>query len=132
MENDHRRLGRELGLFATDTAVGAGLPLWLPDGAVIRAELERFAMEEALRSGCQRVYTPVLAKRELYERSGHWAKFSADMFPPMRVGGEEFVLRPANVRAVVLPPIDTSGWTRESFDAEIGRASCRERVSSVV
>jgi len=96
MENDHRRLGRELGLFATDTAVGAGLPLWLPDGAVIRAELERFAMEEALRSGCQRVYTPVLAKRELYERSGHWAKFSADMFPPMRVGGEEFVLRPAN------------------------------------
>jgi threonyl-tRNA synthetase len=96
MENDHRRLGRELDLFATDAAVGAGLPLWLPDGAVIRAELERFAMEQALRSGCQRVYTPVLAKRELYEQSGHWAKFSGDMFPPMNVGGEEFVLRTAN------------------------------------
>src|SRR5919108_545517 len=82
MENDHRRLGRELGLFTTDSGVGTGLPLWLPDGAVIRAELERFAMHEALRGGCQRVYTPVLAKRELYERSGHWAKFSADMFPP--------------------------------------------------
>jgi threonyl-tRNA synthetase len=99
---DHRRLGRELRLFATDPMVGAGLPLWLPDGAVIRAEIERLAAEEAIRGGCQRVYTPVLAKRELYERSGHWAKFADDMFPPMKVGGgddwagEELVLRPAN------------------------------------
>jgi threonyl-tRNA synthetase len=93
---DHRRLGRELRLFATDPLAGAGLPLWLPDGAVIRAELERLAAEEAIRGGCQRVYTPVLAKRALFERSGHWAKFAGDMFPPMRVGGEEFVLRPAN------------------------------------
>jgi threonyl-tRNA synthetase len=93
---DHRRLGRELGLFATDPLAGAGLPLWLPEGAVIRAELERLAAEEAIRGGCQRVYTPVLAKRALFERSGHWAKFADDMFPPMRVGGEEFVLRPAN------------------------------------
>lgn len=83
---DHRRLGRELRLFDTDPLVGAGLPLWLPDGAVIRAEIERLAAEEALRGGCQRVYTPVLAKRELYERSGHWAKFADDMFPPIRVG----------------------------------------------
>jgi threonyl-tRNA synthetase len=93
---DHRRLGRELRLFDTDPLVGAGLPLWLPDGAVIRAEIERLAAEEAIRGGCQRVYTPVLAKRELYERSGHWAKFADDMFPPMRVGEEEFLLRPAN------------------------------------
>ncbi len=93
---DHRRLGRELGLFATDPLVGAGLPLWLPDGAVIRAELEKLAAEEAIRGGCQRVFTPVLAKRALFERSGHWAKFADDMFPPMRVGEEEFVLRPAN------------------------------------
>jgi threonyl-tRNA synthetase len=93
---DHRRLGRELRLFATEPLAGAGLPLWLPDGAVIRAELERLVAEEAIRGGCQPVYTPVLAKRELYERSGHWAKFAHDMFPPMRVGGEEFVLRPAN------------------------------------
>jgi threonyl-tRNA synthetase len=93
---DHRRLGRELRLFDTDPLVGAGLPLWLPDGAVIRAEIERLAAEEAIRGGCQRVYTPVLAKRELYERSGHWAKFADDMFPPMRVGEEEFILRPAN------------------------------------
>jgi threonyl-tRNA synthetase len=99
---DHRRLGRELKLFTTDPLVGAGLPLWLPDGAVIRAELERLAAEEAIRGGCQPVYTPVLAKRALFERSGHWDKFAGDMFPPMRVGerdggaGEELVLRPAN------------------------------------
>jgi threonyl-tRNA synthetase len=99
---DHRRLGRELRLFVTDPLAGAGLPLWLPDGAVIRAELERLAAEEAIRGGCQRVYTPVLAKRALFERSGHWAKFADDMFPPMQVGGkgggagEELVLRPAN------------------------------------
>jgi threonyl-tRNA synthetase len=93
---DHRRLGRELKLFATEPLVGAGLPLWLPDGAVIRSEIERLAAEEAIRGGCQRVYTPVLAKRELYERSGHWAKFADDMFPPMKVAGDELVLRPAN------------------------------------
>jgi threonyl-tRNA synthetase len=93
---DHRSLGRALGLFATDPQVGAGLPLWLPEGAVVRAELERLAAEVWARDGCQRVYTPVLAKRALFERSGHWAKFADDMFAPMEVGGEEFVLRPAN------------------------------------
>jgi threonyl-tRNA synthetase len=93
---DHRRLGRALRLFATDPLVGSGLPLWLPDGAVIRSELHRLAAQEAVQGGCQQVYTPVLAKRELFERSGHWAKFSDDMFPPMIIGGEQFVLRPAN------------------------------------
>jgi threonyl-tRNA synthetase len=93
---DHRRLGRELQLFTTHDLVGSGLPLWLPDGAVIRAELEKFAAERAVAAGCRRIYTPVLAKRELFERSGHWDKFAEDMFPPMMVGGEEFVLRPAN------------------------------------
>ena len=92
----HAPLGRALDLFDTSAVVGSGLPLWLPDGAVVRTELERLAAEEALASGCRRVYTPVLAKRELFERSGHWDKFSADMFPEMRVGGESFVLRPAN------------------------------------
>jgi threonyl-tRNA synthetase len=94
--SDHRELGRALNLFASHPDVGSGLPLWLPDGAVVRAELERFAAEEAARAGCRRVYSPVLAKRALFERSGHWAKFADDMFPPMDVGGEEFVLRPAN------------------------------------
>lgn len=96
MHADHRKLGRELGLFRSDPLVGPGLPLWLPDGAAVRSELEKLAAEEAVKGGCQRVYTPVLAKRELYEQSGHWAKFSDDMFPPMTLGGEELVLRPAN------------------------------------
>ncbi|WP_029137221.1 threonine--tRNA ligase [Nakamurella lactea] len=93
---DHRQVGRDRQLFATHELVGSGLPLWLPDGGVIRAELEKFAAERAVAAGCRRIYTPVLAKRELFERSGHWDKFSDDMFPPMVVGGEEFVLRPAN------------------------------------
>ncbi len=93
---DHRKLGRDLGLFDTHDLVGAGFPLWLPDGAVIRAELERTRPSSAVRGGCRRMFSPVLAKRELFERSGHWAKFSDDMFPPMKIGGEEFVLRPAN------------------------------------
>ncbi|MDQ6658493.1 MAG: threonine--tRNA ligase [Actinomycetota bacterium] len=93
---DHRRLGRARDLFTTHELVGSGLPLWLPDGAVIRRELEKFAAERAEAAGCRLIYTPVLAKRELFERSGHWDKFSDDMFPPMLVSGEEFVLRPAN------------------------------------
>src|SRR5260370_14135705 len=93
---DHRRLGRELKLFATEPLVGAGLPLGMPDGAVIRAELERLVAEEAVRSGCQRVYTPVLARREASEGWGDWAKWADEMCPPMKVGEEELVLRPAN------------------------------------
>jgi threonyl-tRNA synthetase len=93
---DHRRIGRELGLFASDPLAGPGLPLWLPDGAVVRAELERLVIEQADRDGCRRVYTPVLGKRELFELSGHCAKFADDMFPVMKVGGEDYVLRPAN------------------------------------
>jgi threonyl-tRNA synthetase len=94
--DDHRVLGRDLGLFTTDPLVGPGLPLWLPGGAAIRAELERLAAEIWEHDGCRRVNTPVLAKRALFERSGHWGKFAEDMFPVMRVGGEELVLRPAN------------------------------------
>ena len=93
---DHRELNRDLRVFATDPLAGAGLPLWLPDGAVIREELQALARDLARADGCQGVYSPVLGKRALYERSGHWAKFSHDMFPPMAVGGDELVLRPAN------------------------------------
>jgi len=93
---DHRHINRDVGVFATDPLVGSGLPLWLPAGAVIRHELELFAAEIARDDGCMAVYSPVLAKRALFEASGHWAKFSDDTFPPMRIGGEELVLRPAN------------------------------------
>jgi threonyl-tRNA synthetase len=93
---NQRDLNVDMAVFATDPAIGSGLPLWLPAGAVIRQELELLARDIARRDGCVSVYTPVLAKRALFERSGHWAKFSADMFPPMRIGGDELVLRPAN------------------------------------
>ncbi len=93
---DHRDINRDLAVFATDPAVGSGLPLWLPAGAAIRRELEQFGAEIARNDGCFGVYSPVLAKRALFEASGHWDKFSQDMFPPMPIGGEELVLRPAN------------------------------------
>ncbi|MGW4795751.1 threonine--tRNA ligase [Nonomuraea sp. NPDC004297] len=93
--NDHRRLGRELGIFDTDPLIGSGLPYWLPAGAAVRKAVEDYVYELERRNGYQHVNSPVLGKRELYERSGHWAHYAEDMFPPMRVGGEEFVLRPS-------------------------------------
>ncbi len=93
---DHRRLGRQLKIFATDELCGTGLPLWLPAGAAVRAEIERFIVDLERRHGYQHVYTPELAKRELYERSDHWSHYQDGMYPPMDVGGEQVVLRPMN------------------------------------
>jgi len=93
---DHRRLGRQLGIFASDDLCGSGLPLWLPAGATVRAEIERFVVDLERRHGYQHVYTPQLAKRDLYERSGHWQHFHDDMYPPMQIGAEQVVLRPMN------------------------------------
>ncbi|MER6984401.1 threonine--tRNA ligase, partial [Streptomyces carpinensis] len=93
--HDHRRLGRELGLFDTDPLIGAGLPYWLPDGAVVRHALEEYVREAERAAGYRHVYSPVLGKRELYETSGHWAHYSDDMFPPMELGAEQVVLRPS-------------------------------------
>jgi threonyl-tRNA synthetase len=93
--HDHRKLGRELGLFDTDPLIGAGLPYWLPDGAAVRYALESYIRAAERRAGYQHVYSPVLGKRELYEISGHWAHYQDDMYPPMRVSGDELVLRPS-------------------------------------
>ncbi|WP_280398122.1 threonine--tRNA ligase [Nocardia carnea] len=92
---DHRKLGRELGLFDTDPLIGAGLPYWLPDGAVVRHSLEEYVRAAEQQAGYQHVYSPELGKRELYEISGHWAHYSDDMYPPMEIGGERVVLRPS-------------------------------------
>ncbi|MFB7718531.1 threonine--tRNA ligase [Nocardia sp. NPDC056100] len=92
---DHRKLGRELGLFDTDPLIGAGLPYWLPDGAIVRHSLEEYIRTVERREGYQHVYSPVLGKRELYEISGHWAHYDDDMYPPMTIGGEQMVLRPS-------------------------------------
>src|SRR5438105_154213 len=93
---DHRRIGRDLGIFTNDDLCGPGLPLWLPAGAAVRAELERFVVELERARGYEHVYTPELAKRELYVRSGHWDHFHDDMYPAMQVGTERVVLRPMN------------------------------------
>jgi threonyl-tRNA synthetase len=93
--NDHRKLGRELDLFGSDPLIGAGLPYWLPGGAIVRHELEEYVRDAEVRAGYQHVYSPVLGKRELYEISGHWSHYSEDMFPPMDLGGEQVVLRPS-------------------------------------
>ncbi|MFI0810703.1 threonine--tRNA ligase [Streptomyces echinatus] len=92
---DHRRLGRELGLFDTDPLMGAGLPYWLPDGAVVRHTLEEYIRDAERRAGYRHVYSPEIGKRELYEISGHWDHYRDDMYPPMRLGAEEAVLRPS-------------------------------------
>jgi threonyl-tRNA synthetase len=95
IQHDHRRLGRDLGLFDTDPLIGAGLPYWLPDGAVVRHTIEEYIRSVERRAGYQHVYSPILGKRELYEISGHWSHYSDDMFPPMDLGAEQMVLRPS-------------------------------------
>ena len=92
---DHRKLGRELGLFGTDPLIGAGLPYWLPAGAAIRHALEEYLHKLERQAGYQHVYSPVLGKRELYELSGHWAHYRDGMYPPMTLAGEQVLLRPS-------------------------------------
>ncbi|WP_069986602.1 threonine--tRNA ligase [Streptococcus agalactiae] len=96
-ERDHRKLGKELDLFMVNPEVGQGLPFWLPNGATIRRELERYIVDKEIASGYQHVYTPPMASVEFYKTSGHWDHYREDMFPTMDMGdGEEFVLRPMN------------------------------------
>jgi threonyl-tRNA synthetase len=95
-EHDHRKLGRELKLFMLSPDVGAGLPLWLPNGMVIRDELERLALQEERRDGYRRVATPHIAKEALYVRSGHLPHYRDDMYSPIDIEGEAYFLRPMN------------------------------------
>ncbi len=93
---DHRRIGKDLQLFMFADEVGPGMPLWLPKGATIRRELERYVTDLELRQGYQHVSTPDVAKVDLYKTSGHWAHYKDAMFPVMKAGDEELVLRPMN------------------------------------
>ena len=96
-ERDHRGIGKDLELFTNNQLVGAGLPLWLPNGATIRREIERYIVDKEVSMGYDHVYTPVLANVELYKTSGHWDHYRDDMFPPMKLDEtEEMVLRPMN------------------------------------
>ena len=91
----HQKLGRELELYHSDPLVGAGLPLWLPAGAAMRHAIESYLHEEERLAGYQHVYSPPIAKREMYVQSGHLANFEDDMFPPMVEGEESLMLRPS-------------------------------------
>ncbi len=96
-KRDHKKLGRDLKLFTVDDRVGPGLPLWLPDGATIRRELERFIVDEELARGYLHVRTPDVARLDLYRQSGHAQLYAEYMYPPMKFeDGEELELRPVN------------------------------------
>src|SRR5258706_14307596 len=102
---DHRKLGRELELFASDPLIGAGLPLWLPAGAAARYAVETYIREEERRAGYQHVYSPPMAKRAMYERSGHLAKFDDDMFPPIPDDAVSSAEEPAMQQLMLRPSI---------------------------
>lgn len=93
-ERDHKKLGRELELFTFSDTVGKGLPLWLPKGATVRRELERFIIDEEIRRGYLHVRTPDIAKLDLYRKSGHYPYYKDGMYAPIVIDDEEFMLRP--------------------------------------
>jgi threonyl-tRNA synthetase len=96
-KRDHKKLGKDLKLFAVDDRVGPGLPLWLPAGATVRRELERFIVDEELARGYLHVRTPDVARLGLYEQSGHAQLYRENMYPPMKFDdGEQLELRPVN------------------------------------
>ncbi len=97
-KRDHRKLGKELGLFTFSQKVGAGLPLWLPKGAALRSRLEDFLKKAQKKAGYEMVMTPHIGQKELYVTSGHYAKYGADSFQPITTPkeGEEFLLKPMN------------------------------------
>ena len=95
-ERDHRKIGKELEIFMNHELVGAGMPLWLPNGSVIRKQLENYIYEKERKMGYDHVYTPCVGTVDLYKTSGHWDHYKENMFPSMKIDDEEFVLRPMN------------------------------------
>jgi len=95
-QRDHRKIGKELDIFMSHDLVGKGMPLWLPNGAVIRKQLENYIYEKERKMGYHHVYTPCVGTVDLYKTSGHWDHYKDNMFPSMKVDEEEFVLRPMN------------------------------------
>ena len=95
-ERDHRKIGKEQELFMSHELVGAGMPMWLPNGAIIRKQLENYIYKKEQALGYNHVYTPCVGTVDLYKTSGHWDHYKENMFPMMKVDQEEFVLRPMN------------------------------------
>lgn len=95
-ERDHRKIGKDLEIFTNSELVGKGLPLWLPNGGMIRLLLERYIQDKEIKLGYKHVWTPSLGSVDLYKTSGHWDHYKEDMFPVMKLDEEEYVLRPMN------------------------------------
>jgi threonyl-tRNA synthetase len=95
-KRDHRKLGKELGIFTMDDDVGPGLPLWLPNGTIIIEELEKLAKETELAAGYKRVVTPHIAKESMYLTSGHLPYYQDSMYPPMELEGQKYYLKSMN------------------------------------
>ena len=95
-QRDHRKIGKDLDIFMSHDLVGKGMPLWLPNGAIIRKKLENYIYEKEQKMGYKHVYTPCVGTVDLYKTSGHWDHYQENMFPSMKVDEEEFVLRPMN------------------------------------
>ena len=95
-QRDHRKIGKEQEIFMNHDLVGAGMPLWLPNGAIVRKQLENYIYNKERKLGYNHVYTPCVGTVDLYKTSGHWDHYKENMFPMMKVDDEEFVLRPMN------------------------------------
>jgi threonyl-tRNA synthetase len=95
-KRDHRKLGKELGIYTMDDEIGQGLPLWMPNGTIIIEELEKLAKETEGAAGYKRVVTPHIAKESLYHTSGHLPYYADSMFPPMEMDGEKYYLKAMN------------------------------------
>ena len=93
---DHRKIGKDLDIFMVHDLVGKGMPLWLPNGALVRKQLENYIYEKEQKMGYLHVYNPCVGTVDLYKTSGHWDHYKENMFPSMKVDDEEFVLRPMN------------------------------------
>lgn len=95
-QRDHRKLGKDLGIFMFDNLVGKGLPMWLPNGFIVRRALVDYIMDKEIALGYLHVMTPSLGNVDLYKTSGHWDHYKDDMFPQMELDDEAYVLRPMN------------------------------------
>lgn len=95
-KRDHRKIGKELGLFVLSNEVGPGLVLWAPKGATVRRELENFIIEEQTKRGYQHVYTPHIGKKQLWQTSGHWDLYREKMYSSMSIDDDEYLVKPMN------------------------------------
>ena len=95
-KRDHRKLGKEMGIYMIDKMVGSGLPLWLPKGTILRRTLEAFLRDEQIKRGYQEVITPHIGNIELYKTSGHYPYYKDSQFDPIEVDEEQYMLKPMN------------------------------------